>query len=266
MNATRTRIGTVAGLRRYPVKSMQGERLPRVAVGPGGVDGDRRFAVIDAETGRVASAKNPRKWAALLDHRAEWRDGVLSVSPPDGPHFRSDRDDLGAALSGLLGRAVVVSGTPAAGAAIEVHWPAVAGLAGAGTEAVEELPAGRYVDLAPVHLITTATLARLAALAPDSRFDERRFRPNVLIETGPGVTGFAENAWVGRTVVLGAARLRVAGPCSRCVMTTLPQAGLPADAGVLRAVVKHNAAAAGVYAAAEGVAEMAVGDAVWLEG
>lgn len=66
----RTLVRHVAEIHRYPVKSMQGECLARVTCGPEGLAGDRRFAVIDTETGRVASAKLPRKWAGLLDLRA----------------------------------------------------------------------------------------------------------------------------------------------------------------------------------------------------
>src|SRR4051812_45067562 len=98
MNAMegRTLVGHVAEIHRYPVKSMQGECLERVTLGPDGLDGDRRFAVIDTETGRVASAKKPRKWTGLLELRAELRDGMLVVAAADGTEYRSDRDDLDA--------------------------------------------------------------------------------------------------------------------------------------------------------------------------
>ena len=98
-----TVIGHVAAIHRYPVKSMQGETLDRATVGPMGIDGDRRFAVIDAETGRVASAKNPRKWAALLGYRAAFRVGELVVFAPDGAELMGD---TAGELSRRLGRAV----------------------------------------------------------------------------------------------------------------------------------------------------------------
>lgn len=260
----RTLVGHVADVRRYPVKSMQGECLDRCAVGPGGLDGDRRFAVIDAETGRVASAKNPRKWSRLLDLRAELRAGVLIAIFPDGTELRADYDDLDARLSQLFGRSVTLRDVPPASAAIEVHWPDVAGLPGAGSEAVEGLGVGGFFDLAPLHLLTTASLRRFRELAPASDFDPRRFRPNVVIETLPAWAGFVEAGWVGRMVAVGDVPLTVTAPCSRCVMTTLAQPGLPADHVILRTSVGYNAAAVGVYARADGTGSLAVGDPVWV--
>ena len=261
-NDNRTLVGHVASLWRYPVKSMQGENLPRVSVGPEGLHGDRRFAVIDTETGRVASAKNPRKWAGLFELSAELREGVLVVTTPHGTALR---DDLNAELSRLLGRTVTLRGTPLSSAAIEIHWPDVPGLANAGSESVYRLPPGGYFDLAPIHILTTATLRRFRELTPDSHFDPRRFRPNIAIETLPALTGFVENDWLGRSVVIGDLRLEVTSRCSRCVMTTLAQAGLSADPKVLRAAVTHNAASVGVYARTSRDGEIAAGAQVWLE-
>lgn len=260
----RTLVGHVAEIRRYPVKSMQGERLDRATLGPGGLEGDRRFAVIDTATGRVASAKNPRKWAGLLDVRAELRDGALVIILPDGSELRNGRADLDAVLSRLLGRPVALRDAPPASAEIEIHWPDVAGLPNGDSESVEGLPAGRFFDLAPLHLLTTASLRRFGELAPASDFDLRRFRPNIVIETAPSWAGFVEAGWVGRTVMVGGGSLNVTAPCSRCVMTTLAQSGLPADQRVLRAAVAHNAATVGVYAKSDHAGAVAVGEAVWL--
>jgi uncharacterized protein len=267
MNPTdgRTLVGHIAEVRRYPVKSMQGETLAQVGIGPEGLDGDRRFAVIDAETGRVASAKNPRKWAGLLNIRAELRDGALFLTAPDGSEYRSDRDDLDAVLSRIVGRSVTLRGSPLATAAIEIEWPSVPGLPSAGTESVESLPSGGYFDLAPVHILTTATLHRFRDLASGCDFDPRRFRPNIVIETVPELIGFVESGWVGRTLVTGNVRLEVTALCSRCVMTTLAQPGLTADPQILRAVVAHGSAAVGVYARAEQAGEVTTGVPVWVK-
>ena len=93
----------VVGLWRHPVKSMQGECLERVTFGPDGLDGDRRFAVIDTETGRVASAKKPRKWASLLKLRAQLRDGVLTVTPPSWRFDIAIEEDLIEEVARVLG-------------------------------------------------------------------------------------------------------------------------------------------------------------------
>ena len=109
------------------------------------------------------------------------------------------------------------------------------------------MPSGSFFDLFPISVITTSTLDHLAGLAPESRFDERRFRMNVVVRTHGD--GFVENEWVGRSLALGhGARLGVALPDPRCVMTTLPQGDLPKDVGILRTAATHNQVNVGVYA------------------
>lgn len=112
-----------------------------------------------------------------------------------------------------------------------------------------ELPAGTFFDLAVMHVLTTATIERLRTLYPEGRFEVRRFRPNIVVSTGPDQQGFVENDWIGQTIAVGdEVRLRITGPCPRCVMTTLPQGDLPKDPGILRAAAQHNEANVGVYA------------------
>lgn len=259
-------VGMIASVRRYPVKSFGGEELSRGVAGRDGLTGDRQFALIDRETGKVVSAKNPRKWPRLLDLSARWGGGELRIGLPDGASVAGDDPNRDRVLSAFLGRAVALSATPAAGATIEVNWPAVAGLPGAGTDAEERLPAGTFFDLAPIHLLTTATLTRLSELAPDGRFDPLRFRPNLVIDTGPGPGGFVEQEWVGRTLRIGdRVRLRMTAPCSRCVMTTLAQPGVPADPEVLRTAVRHAGARVGAYAAVLAAGEVGCGQPVWLD-
>lgn len=73
----RERVGTVAALWRYPVKSMGGQEVEVSAVNERGLNGDRAYALLDARSGKVASAKNPRPWAPLLEFQATY------LSPPD---------------------------------------------------------------------------------------------------------------------------------------------------------------------------------------
>jgi uncharacterized protein len=111
------------------------------------------------------------------------------------------------------------------------------------------LPAGTFFDGAPIQLVTTATLDRLAALAPKSCFDVARFRPNFVIECAGSPDGFIENDWSGRTVLIGSqVQILVARPTPRCVMTTLAQGTLPKDPDVLRTAVQNNLGNVGVYA------------------
>jgi uncharacterized protein YcbX len=128
------------------------------------------------------------------------------------------------------------------------------------------LPEGTFFDCATVHVLTTATIDRLRELYPQGRFEVRRFRPNVVVETGDGVKDFVENAWIGRTLVLGdEVRLNVSGPCPRCVMTTLPQGDLPKDPGILRTAARHNQVNVGVYAAVVQGGTIRRGDPVKVE-
>ena len=101
------------------------------------------------------------------------------------------------------------------------------------------MPVGSFFDLFPVSVLTTSTLEQLSELQPQSRFDERRFRMNVIIDTEEA--GFVENDWISRQLAIGdAVRLSVALPDPRCVMTTLAQEELPKDSDVLRTLTRHN--------------------------
>jgi uncharacterized protein YcbX len=132
------------------------------------------------------------------------------------------------------------------------------------------VPVGSFFDLFPVSVLTTSTLERFGELRPESRFDERRFRMNVIVESEEA--GFVENGWIGREVALGdAARLTVALPDPRCVMTTLGQDGLPGDTGILRTLTRHNRIqvgaageypCSGVYAVVEAPGRVRIGDPV----
>src|ERR687897_3327296 len=74
--AGQAQAGSVVALWRYPVKSMMGEELNASEVTDRGLLGDRQFTVVDASTGKVAGAKNPRKWGNFFDFRAAY------VTPP----------------------------------------------------------------------------------------------------------------------------------------------------------------------------------------
>jgi uncharacterized protein len=254
--------GSVVGLWRYPVKSMMGEELNAAEVTDRGLVGDRQFAVVDASTGKVAGAKNPRKWGNFFDFRAAYVEPPQSglklpavrLTLPDGTVVTSERTDLAEVLSTALGREVAFAEAQhdgeSSGAQAEEYWPDMEGLEHRDTVTEWELPAGTFFDLALVHLLTTATIERLRALYPEGRFEVRRFRPNVVVATAPDQEGFVENDWIGQTLAIGdEVRLRITGPCPRCVMTTLPQGDLPKDAGILRTAAQNNRANVGVYAA-----------------
>jgi uncharacterized protein len=257
----------VATLWRYPVKSMQGEELDAAEVTPGGLLGDRRFAVVDTATGKVAGAKNPRKWPEFLYFRAGYVQPpargaelpAVRITMPDGDSATTEDENLPKLMSVALGREVWLS--PGLAEATAEGYDVVNDVTG-----TWRLPAGTFFDSAPVHLLTTATLERLRAAYPAGRFEPRRFRPNIVVATPPEVTGFAEEEWVGREISIGrCVRLRVTRATSRCVMTTLAQGDLPRDRGVLRALAEHNQARAGVYAEVLAGGTVTRGDMVGVE-
>ena len=246
-------LGTVAGLWRYPVKSLGGERLEGVAIGPGGIPGDRAFALRDARDGRILSAK---RTAALLAFRAAYPEGPerpARIDLGDGRETTTAAPDAAALLSAALGRAVELCGPDDRRADRRVEWD---------DEMTFDAPAGAFVDLAPLHVLTTASLGALAACRPESRFDPRRFRPNVLVDCGTRQS-FVEDDLEGTVLAVGArVRLRVFMPTIRCALTTRAQEDLPADPAILRTVVERHAGNLGVYARVETPGEIRVGDPV----
>ncbi len=254
----------VAGLWRYPVKSIRGEPLAACEVGARGLAGDRRFAIVDAATGKVASAKHPRKWGALLAASARARGDVVEVELPGGGVVRTDDPLAADALSAYLGRDVRISDTPAAGASAERITSEVDDHPGELGEFAlgQGAPAGTFFDFGPVHLVTTSTLAALGD--PDAR----RFRPNLVIESDE--VGFVEDAWIGKTLAIADVRLLVVVATPRCVIPTLAHGALPTDAPLLRTIARahlvavqgHAQPCVGVYAIVVTAGRIQVGDAV----
>jgi uncharacterized protein YcbX len=249
-------VGRVVAIWRYPVKSMMGEELNATLMTERGVLGDRAFALIDRETGKVASAKNPRRWPNLFDFRAAYVEPPdadrplppVRITLPDGATLTTDQADAEARLSASTGRPVRLARTPETTATAEGYWPDHDWLAQRDEVFDFTLPPGTFFDGATAHLVTTASLDRLRVLCPTSRFEVPRFRPNLVIEPAEGAEGFVENGWIGRTLTLGDVQLRIDGPCPRCVMTTLSQGSLPKDPAVLRTAVQQNEGNVGVYA------------------
>lgn len=267
-------VGSVVSLLRYPVKSMMGEELNASEVTERGLLGDRAYALVDPATGKVASAKNPRKWARMFEFRAAYADPPepgrplppVRITCPDGTVTPSNAGDADALLSKYLDRPVRLMVSAPEQPSLEEYWPDIEGLAHREKVTDEPMPARTFFDFAVLHILTTATLDRLRHLYPEGRFEVRRFRPNVVVEPAPGEGGFVEDAWVGRTVAIGPeVRAKVTGPCPRCVMTTLSQGDLPRDPGILRTAAKHHQVNVGVYASVVHGGTIHRGDRLALE-
>jgi uncharacterized protein YcbX len=288
--------GAIVGLWRFPVKSMAGEKLAAAEVTEGGVVGDRAYALIDAQTGKVLSAKTPGLGPDLLGCEAAFveppRAGAevppVRITLPGSGSVTSDASDVDANLSGFLARGVRLALAAPEDFTIDQYHPDIEGLDPEGhRDTVTEsklgsaffaeaglpsaVPVGSFFDLFPVSVLTTSTLSQLKELRSESRFDERRFRMNVIIDTREN--GFVENDWIGRGLMIGEGiRLRIAIPDPRCVMTTLAQGDLPKDTEILRTLARNNRIdvagslypCAGVYATVESPGTMRQGDPVAL--
>jgi uncharacterized protein YcbX len=250
-------LNCVSAIWRYPVKSMIGEELDSVAVAERGLWGDRAFALVDKESGKIVSAKNPRKWRDLFEFRATLPGTIgqphglpaARITFPDGSSASATDPDIDERLSAFLNRPVHLTASPPQGAHAEGYWPDHEWLEQPDETFEFELPSGTFFDGAPIHVVTTSTLARLAALAPASRFEVARFRPNLVIECPEAPDGFIENDWIGRTILIGSqVRMLIWRPTPRCVMTTLAQRDLPKDPDVLRTAVQNNQGNVGAYA------------------
>ena len=284
-------LGTLAALWRFPVKSMLGEAVDDAHVGDRGIVGDRAYGLVERATGKVVSAKNVKAYPALLHCRATFVDAPrlgadappVRIDFPDGATITSDAPDANTALSRFFGRDVELRRAAPADFTIDEYNLDLA-KDDLGTEVAASLgsalwtklgtrspvPVGAFFDAFPLSLLTTATLARLGALRPQTRFDARRFRMNVIVDAQ--ASGFVENGWVGRTLEIGdALRVRIVMPDPRCVITTLAQDGLPRDIEVLRTLTAHNRLpfadntekpCAGVYGVVVAPGSVAAGDAV----
>ena len=148
---------------RFPIKSMLGEQLSEVQVRPLGFAGDRRRAVIDVDSGVSLSAK---RYGELLHCRARTVGERVNIEFPDGDDMDADSPKAAEKLSTLLNRHVVVQ-TIRSGSVVRHEFPTEIAT-GSGTPFLHEPGLDAYFDRAPLHLLTTATLAELVRLQPAS--------------------------------------------------------------------------------------------------
>lgn len=228
---------TLVEVRRYPVKSLEGELLARCAVAERGLDQDRRWSVRDPD-GRLGSGKSSRRFRRMDGLRrlvARYDGDVPVMSFPDGLDVRGDEPGVHDALSRHVGRPV----------------------------RLESEGGVSHFDDGPVHLLTTASLAALAR-AHGADVDSRRMRCNLLVGT-PDLDGFAEQGWLDRRVRIGArVVLLVVAPMPRCAMVTSASRDLAPDADLLKTITRVNNGNLGVLAEVMHPGTVAVGDPVEL--
>lgn len=285
-------VGHVVELWRHPVKSMRGDRLPRTGITTDvGVPGDRGWALRDEQAGEIRGAKQIpqllRCHARYLDEPL--RDGTppVEITFPSGDSMASDDGRIDTVLSDFLGRPVSLwSRQPAedyehyrrrarvSARALreqldlgpEEPLPDFSALPASMVETLAGFatPPGTYFDALPISLLTSTSMASLAALTPDSTVDSRRFRKNIVVHGSTELTGFPEFDWVDHQLRIGSAVFEVVMPVSRCVMVTLPQAELGRERAILRSLAKNVNMNLGVYLRVLEPGEISEGDSVEL--
>jgi len=237
------RIGTVAQLYRYPVKSMQDQALSSTPIGLQGVPGDRRYAFVQAEKRGAFPWLTGREIAKLLLYRPEYvqpydgtgREPALRVHTPAGTEFDIAGAGLRAELEQALGAPLFL---------LRDHR-------------------GSY-DTAQLSLFSLGLADELSA-RHQMPIDPRRFRANLYVRPD-GVGSLPERDWPGRTFTIGAElRLAVTEPDQRCMMIALDPETAQRDPALHQLVVNEYGNRAGVYAVVLRPGTVTVGDAVELE-
>jgi uncharacterized protein len=266
------RVGSIGELWRFPVKSMQGERVPSVSLGPLGIEGDCRWALRDVTNGKIISAKVPKLGTPLLSCSAsiDASGATTVVIGATGYRVPDEVEAIDAALSALLGRAVHLEAATTNDEVYESEWPELPDMALSGITLDLSLRRGTFADLSALHVITSASLAHVGSLAEGSKIDVRRFRPSMVVTVDEG-SGFVENDWVDRRARIGDAVVAFGAASPRCIMTTVAQPGLPRDVRVLQTIAAYNKrdfggfgnfACLGIYAEVVEPGVVHVGDAV----
>lgn len=240
-------LGIVSELWRYPASSLAGERRETISVDIESIKGDRMFGLVDASDNEIARPDRDAKWHKVPRIRTRLSPArELEIAIPGGgwlaaPGIESDR-----AVSAYLGFEASIRPFRRENAGPDYSGP---------------LTAERYRK-APIHLLTTASLARLKALHPEGTADPRRFRPNIVVDMAAIEGSFPETEWIGRKLAIGDLLLTISEPCRRCGFTIIAQDGFDQDPAILRNLVRHNAHNLGVYCTVDWPARIETGDAM----
>ena len=271
---------SVATIYRYPVKSMMGETLSEADIGEAGIPGDRSWAVRDEKRGGIRGGK---KIPQLMTLAAQSGTAAPLITAADGDSASASSERINDWLSGKLNHPVTLwpllpadqldhyrRGAPDTedfeqelravfGRLPDEPLPDLAGF----EELLEfESPPGTYFDAFPISIISQQSLNTMNQLEGESRFDVRRFRPNLLVDVPGSDHPFPEQAWVGKTLAIGSVTLRIDTTCPRCAMTTHGFDDLPQDPQIMRKMVANSEGNLGIYASVVKVGKVATGDSV----
>lgn len=271
---------SVATIYRYPVKSMMGETLSEADIREAGIPGDRSWAVRDEKRGGIRGGK---KIPQLMTLAAQSGTAAPLITAADGDSASASSERINDWLSGKLNHPVTLwpllpadqldhyrRGAPDTedfeqelravfGRLPDEPLPDLAGF----EELLEfESPPGTYFDAFPISIISQQSLNTMNQLEGESRFDVRRFRPNLLVDVPGSDHPFPEQAWVGKTLAIGSVTLKIDTTCPRCAMTTHGFDDLPQDPQIMRKMVANSEGNLGIYASVVKVGKVATGDSV----
>ncbi len=273
-------IGTVGNLWRYPVKSMLGERREEMVVTANGAIGDRAWALRDLRTGRIASAK---KHPVLLSFRAHYavqptttEPGDVIIEMPDGRVMRADAAETSDRISDILGVPLRLENKAQALERTGIVRETVFGDNPVGKFKPEwtletmpdyfQLKTNTFLEIGSIFILTSGSIDHLRKCqGRTAMIDQRRFRPNIYVETNDGTDGFAEDGWIGGVLTIGESLvLDEFSGTVWCVTSTLPQEELPRDLSILRTIAQHHEGCLGVYGNVRLEGNIRVGDPVVL--
>jgi uncharacterized protein YcbX len=302
-------VASLVSIFRYPVKSMLGERLEATALGANGLPGDRAWALRDEARGGIEGGK---KIPALMSCSARYTQpvGVGDAQAPatapapeitlaSGEVVSASDPEAARKIGQAVGRELTLwpllpadaldhyrRGKPDNDDLLDELRATFARLPDEPLPDIGKFPpellefgspVGTYFDAFPLMIMSRQSLDTLAAAAPESQIDVRRFRPNLLVdidvdaaaaaaaadsESDSAQGGFPEQDWIGRKLRIGSATLQIAMECPRCVMTTHGFADIPKDPTIMRTLVKEAGGNLGVYASVETPGEISTGDAI----
>ena len=257
---------SILNIYRYPVKSMMGEALSEADIGEAGITGDRGWAVRDEKRGGIRGAK---KIPQLMTLTAQSGSTAPLITTPDGESASASSEGINGWLSDKLNHPVTLwpllpadqlnhyrRGAPDTedfeqelravfGRLPEEPLPDLTGF----EELLEfESPPGTYFDAFPISITSQQSLATMNQLDGGSKFDVRRFRPNLLVDIPDTDHPFPEQAWVGRMLSIGSVKLKIEMTCPRCSMTTHGFDDLPRDTEIMRKLVANSEGNLGIYA------------------
>ena len=270
---------------RYPIKSMAGESLKQSMLSQRGLVGDRSYALHDGRS--ICSAK---KYPQLMNYSVQYD------SEPDGINIppvtleigntavNSEDSNLNELLTKEIGTKVTLDKLRpddnleyyrrskeqqpieeirnVLGLEEGEAFPDFSEFPDSSFEF--STPPGTFFDAYPLLILTTNSLDRLQQLTTRAVIDERRFRPNLLIDANELGAGFIEEQWRDQFLEIGDTIIQLTLPCPRCVMTTIAFQDLKKAPQIMRTLVQENHHKLGIYGQVIKPGKIQIGDQAHL--